>query len=57
MDYIVAFAEERGLKWQRDAVGNLVVRRPGSGGGEGAVPVAVQNHVDMVTEKARRYVF
>lgn len=35
---------------RQDAVGNLVIRRPGSGGGEAAPPVIVQGHVDMVTE-------
>jgi dipeptidase D len=51
MDWIKQFAASRGLDWTQDAVGNLVVRRPGTGGGEGAPPVIVQGHVDMVTEK------
>jgi dipeptidase D len=37
-----AFAEERGLKWKQDAVGNLAVYRPGSGGGEDAPTVVLQ---------------
>ena len=49
--WIKALAEARGLPWAQDATGNLVVRRPGSGGGEKAAPVCVQGHVDMVTEK------
>jgi len=44
------FADELGLEWKQDAVGNLVVYKPGSGGGESAPPVLVQAHVDMVTE-------
>jgi len=39
------------LPWREDAVGNLVVCRPGSGGGEDASPVLLQGHVDMVCEK------
>jgi hypothetical protein len=49
--WLKKFADDRGLAWQQDAVGNIVIRRPGSGGGEAARPVIVQGHVDMVTEK------
>lgn len=45
------FADRRGLAWQQDAVGNVVIKRAGSGGGEGAPAVIIQGHVDMVTEK------
>lgn len=51
IDWIKDFASQRGLQWSQDAVGNLVVKRPGSAGGEAAPPVIVQGHVDMVTEK------
>ncbi|GIL81736.1 hypothetical protein Vretimale_1325 [Volvox reticuliferus] len=51
LQYLKDFATERQLAWQQDAVGNLVIRRPGSGGGEGAPCVVVQGHVDMVCEK------
>ncbi|GIL58597.1 hypothetical protein Vafri_13481 [Volvox africanus] len=51
LQYLKDFAAERQLSWQQDAVGNLVIRRPGSGGGEGAPCVVVQGHVDMVCEK------
>lgn len=49
--WLKAFAEERKLAYQQDAEGNMVIRRPGSGGGEGAPPIIVQGHIDMVTEK------
>jgi len=49
--YIKDFAEARGLAWREDATGNLLVIRPGSGGGEAAEPVMLQGHVDMVCEK------
>lgn len=51
LDWLKQFAADRGLDWQQDAVGNIVIRRPGSGGGENAPPVIVQGHVDMVCEK------
>lgn len=50
--WLKEFAETRGLKWKQDAVGNIVICRPGSrGGGEAAPAVIIQGHVDMVTEK------
>ena len=42
LDWLKAFATERSLEWQQDPVGNIVIRRPGSGGGEDAPPVIVQ---------------
>lgn len=51
LDWLRRVAEERGLEWQQDAVGNMVIRRPGSGGGEHAPTVVLQGHVDMVCEK------
>lgn len=40
--WLKAFAEERKLAYQQDAEGNMVIKRPGSGGGEGAPPIIVQ---------------
>lgn len=51
-EWIKGIAEARSLEWRQDEAGNLVVYRPGSGGGEGAPAVCIQGHVDMVTEKA-----
>ncbi|KAL4521319.1 hypothetical protein Ndes2437B_g08090 [Nannochloris sp. 'desiccata'] len=51
IEWLKAFAGDRKLECVQDAVGNLVIRRPGSGGGENAPPVIIQGHVDMVTEK------
>lgn len=51
IEWLKAFAKDRTLDCVQDAVGNLVIRRPGSGGGENAPPVIIQGHVDMVTEK------
>lgn len=51
LTYLKSFADARKLKWSQDVVGNLVISRPGSGGGEDAEPVLLQGHVDMVCEK------
>lgn len=42
LKWLKGFAEERGLAWQQDAIGNLVIKRTGSGGGESAPPVIIQ---------------
>lgn len=46
-----AWADERGLEWKEDAVGNLLIRIPATAGLEKAAPVLIQGHVDMVCEK------
>lgn len=50
-DYVEEVANRRALSVSRDAARNLVVRRPGSGGGASAPPIIVQTHLDMVCEK------
>ncbi|KAG2497779.1 hypothetical protein HYH03_004051 [Edaphochlamys debaryana] len=49
--YLKDFAEARRLSWKQDSVGNMVVKRSGSGGGEHAPCVVIQGHIDMVCEK------
>jgi len=51
LEWLQTFASERGLQYQQDKVGNIVIKRPGSGGGEQAPHVVIQGHVDMVCEK------
>ncbi len=46
-----AWADERGLTWKEDKVGNLLVQIPATKGYEKAAPVLIQGHVDMVCEK------
>ena len=46
-----AWADQRGLAWKEDKVGNLLISIPGSPGCEKAAPVLIQGHVDMVCEK------
>eukprot|EP00877_Chromochloris_zofingiensis_P012989 jgi/Chrzof1/7944/UNPLg00004.t1 len=51
LDWLKKFADDRGLSWQQDEFGNLVIRKPGQAGGEAAPTVVVQGHIDMVCEK------
>jgi len=51
MERILKWAQDRGLQTKRDAVGNLLVAIPASTGHEGAPPLLLQAHVDMVCEK------
>jgi dipeptidase D len=44
------WAETRGLEHGRDAVGNLLLRKPASPGCEAAPGIVLQGHLDMVTQ-------
>ena len=50
-DYIDAFAVKRGLYVLRDETGNVFVRKNAGDGYEGAEPILLQGHMDMVCEK------
>lgn len=52
-DHVRAFAERHGLSVAQDAIGNLVISVRASAGYEGAEPVVLQAHLDMVCEKNR----
>ncbi len=45
------WADRRGLPWNQDEVGNLLICIPASPGRENAPTVLIQGHVDMVCEK------
>lgn len=47
-DYIAEFAEQRGLRYHRDALQNIIVRKPGTPGYENAPAVILHGHLDMV---------
>ena len=49
--YIKAVADNNGLRWQQDDVGNLVVYKPATAGYETRPATILQSHVDMVPEK------
>lgn len=50
-DYLVAFAEARGLEVYRDAVHNVLIKKPAAPGYEALDAVLLQGHTDMVCEK------
>lgn len=54
-DYLENFAKEHSLEYVRDDMGNLIIARPASPGCEGAAPIALQGHIDMVCEKEASY--
>ncbi|MDE6778446.1 MAG: aminoacyl-histidine dipeptidase [Alistipes sp.] len=51
IDYLVRFAEERGIEYRKDAIGNVVMRKPAAPGYENRPTVILQAHMDMVCEK------
>jgi dipeptidase D len=51
--FVTAVGESIGVKAVHDARGNLVLRVPATAGREGAAPVILQTHLDMVCEKNR----
>ena len=50
-DYLVRFAEERGLECYRDELNNVLINAPATVGREGCAPILLQGHTDMVCEK------
>ncbi len=50
-DYLVNFAEDRGLVFVRDADNNVLIRKGATEGQEHRAPVLLQGHTDMVCEK------
>ncbi len=49
--YVRDFATEKGLAYETDAVGNILVRKPATAGKEGTPGVVLQAHLDMVPQK------
>ena len=50
-DYLVRFAQDRGLRFRQDEWNNVVIFQPGTPGYEDHAPVVLQGHMDMVCEK------
>ena len=50
-DYLMAFAAERGLEAHQDELNNVIIIKEAAPGYEGAEPVSLQGHMDMVCEK------
>ena len=47
-DYLCQFAERLHLEYERDAQNCVVIRKPATRGHEGAEPIVLLNHMDMV---------
>lgn len=50
-DYLVNFAEERGLEHYQDKIGNVIIIKEATLGYEAKNPVILQGHMDMVAVK------
>lgn len=51
IEYLIAFAEKRGLKYKKDKAGNVLISKKASKGKERSQTVVLQSHIDMVCEK------
>lgn len=51
IQYLIDFAEKRGLKYKKDTAGNIVISKKASKGKEKSQTVVLQSHIDMVCEK------
>ena len=49
--FMEGFGRQLGLETETDAVGNVLIRKPGSPGKEDLAPIALQAHLDMVHQK------
>lgn len=49
-ELLISIANESGLKWVKDNVGNIIIYVPGKGKKAGEAPLIIQNHIDMVTD-------
>ena len=50
-DYLVSFAKEHEIRYEQDALNNVVMYQEGTCGYEDHAPVILQGHLDMVCEK------
>lgn len=50
-DWLVSFAQERGLEYYQDQLNDVIIIKEGSTGYENSEPVILQGHMDMVCEK------
>ena len=51
IEFLIAFAKQHSLEWQRDDIGNVVIRKGATKGYEERETVILQSHMDMVCEK------
>ena len=50
-DYCVKFAKERGLYYEQDELGNVIIIGEATPGYENVEPIIIQGHLDMVGDK------
>ena len=51
IEFLINFAQVNSLEWQRDDIGNVVIRKAATAGYEDHPTVILQSHMDMVCEK------
>ncbi len=51
IEYLVHFAQSHQIEYRKDAIGNVVMRKPATAGFEAHSTVVLQAHMDMVCEK------
>jgi dipeptidase D len=51
IDYVYDFGQQLGLETIKDDVGNIIIRKPATGGMEDRKTVVLQGHLDMVPQK------
>lgn len=51
IDFLVNFAKSHHIEYKKDAIGNVVMRKPATPGFENHQGVILQSHMDMVCEK------
>ena len=50
IEFLIDFAKRHNLEYQRDKIGNVVIRKPATAGYEQRETVILQSHMDMVCE-------
>ena len=50
-DYLVSFAQEKGIRYEQDELNNVIFYQEGTCGYEDHAPVILQGHMDMVCDK------
>ena len=51
IEFLIDFAKQHNIEWQRDDIGNVVMRKPATASYEERPTVILQSHMDMVCEK------
>lgn len=53
LKYLIDFAQSKNLDYQKDKIGNIVIKKKATPGRENLRTVVLQSHVDMVGEKEK----